>query len=192
MGGSNREDVLSTHDVARLCGVSPPTVIRWIEGGKLTAYRTPGGHRRVRRDALQVFCREHGVPLVVTPNGPRPMLVVDDEPFIRGAMVKLLQRLAPEVPVLAAEDAFQASQMLVENEPTLVFLDLRLPGMDGFRFLEHIRATPTGAEVPVVAISGMNDRDLHLQTERAGFAGLLRKPFASEAVKRILAELLHR
>ena len=82
--------------------------------------------------------------------------------------------------------------MLAEHGPSLVFLDLRLPGMDGFRFLEHIRATPNGAAVPVVAISGMSDHDLHLQTERAGFAGLLRKPFTSAAVERLLVELLLR
>ncbi len=184
--------MLTTVDIARLCGVSRPTVVRWIEAGKLEAYRTAGGHRRVRKSALQAFCREQGVPLVSPEQGHRPVLVVDDEPYIRGAMVRLLQRLAPEVPVFAAEDAFQASQMVARHTPALVFLDLRLPGMDGFRFLEHIRATRGGSEARVVAISGMTDRDLHLQTERAGFAGLLRKPFTSASVERILDELLER
>jgi excisionase family DNA binding protein len=192
MADTAREDVLTTHDIARLCGVSRPTVVRWIEAGKLEAYRTAGGHRRVRKTALQVFCREQGVPLVSTERGHRPVLIVDDEPYIRAAMVRLLQRLIPEVPVFAAEDAFQASQMVARHTPRLVFLDLRLPGMDGFRFLEHIRATQGGSDARVVAISGMTDRDLHVRTERAGFAGLLRKPFTSASVERILDELLER
>jgi excisionase family DNA binding protein len=189
VSGSTRSDVLTTLDVARLCGVSRPTVVRWIEGGKLEAYRTPGGHRRVRQSALQTFCREQGVPLVSAEEGHRPVLVVDDEPYIRSAMVKLLQRLAPEIPVLAAEDAFQASKLVARHTPALVFLDLRLPGMDGFTFLEHIRTTEVGRATQVVAISGLSDRDLHLRTERAGFAGLLRKPFTSAAVERLLDEL---
>lgn len=184
--------MLTTLDVARLCGVSRPTVVRWIEGGKLEAYRTAGGHRRVRNSALQAFCREQGVPLVSMDEEHNPVLVVDDEPYIRAAMVKLLQRLAPEVPVLAAEDAFQASQLVARHTPVLVFLDLRLPGMDGFSFLEHIRATEGGRDTRVVAISGMSDRDLHLRTARAGFSGLLRKPFTSAAVERLLDELLVR
>ena len=190
MAESQRSEVLTTHAVARLCGVSRPTVIRWIQDGLLDAYKTPGGHRRVRRGALLEFCREHGVPLVSSDSSPRPVLVVDDEPSVRGAMVKLVQRLAPDTPVLAAEDAFQAGQLFNEHAPALVFLDLRLPGMDGFRFLEHIRSSPGGGDTQVVAMSGMGARDLHLRTERAGFAGLLRKPFTSAAVERLLGELL--
>jgi MerR family transcriptional regulator, light-induced transcriptional regulator len=48
-------------DVARLLGVSPKTVTRWCVEGRLTAFRTPGGHRRIPADALVAFLREMGV-----------------------------------------------------------------------------------------------------------------------------------
>ncbi|MCY0985656.1 helix-turn-helix domain-containing protein [Nannocystis sp. ILAH1] len=43
------KDTYSTHDVARICCVTPTTVIRWIEDGLIPAFKTVGGHRRVRR-----------------------------------------------------------------------------------------------------------------------------------------------
>jgi excisionase family DNA binding protein len=48
-------------DVARLLGVNPKTVTRWCVEGRLTAFRTPGGHRRIPVDALVGFLREMGV-----------------------------------------------------------------------------------------------------------------------------------
>jgi excisionase family DNA binding protein len=44
-------NLLSTGEVARLCGVTPDAVLKWIKKGKLPATRTPGGHYRVSREA---------------------------------------------------------------------------------------------------------------------------------------------
>lgn len=44
--------VLSTHEAARRLGVTPMTVIRWFEEGRLVGYRTAGGHRRVQEESV--------------------------------------------------------------------------------------------------------------------------------------------
>ena len=46
-------DLLSTGEVARLCGVSRDAVLKWIKSGKLPATQTPGGHYRVPRSAFE-------------------------------------------------------------------------------------------------------------------------------------------
>jgi len=51
--------LLSTGDVATYCSVAPMTVIRWIKLGKLRAYPTPGGHRRIRKEDFLDFLRAH-------------------------------------------------------------------------------------------------------------------------------------
>ncbi len=48
-------DFLTTDEVALELNVTPATVRRWIDGGHLTAWRTPGGHRRVNRHDLERF-----------------------------------------------------------------------------------------------------------------------------------------
>ena len=55
--------VLTTHQVAKLLGVTLPTVVNWIEAGKMEAYKTPGGHRRVTWRALESFCVAYNMPL---------------------------------------------------------------------------------------------------------------------------------
>ena len=54
---------LTTGAVARYCGVSKVTVLRWITKGTLTAFRIPGGHNRVHRDDFNVFAAKHNIPI---------------------------------------------------------------------------------------------------------------------------------
>ena len=58
MSHSSDGDILTTFQAARLCGVSHKSIERWIDSGLLRGFRTPGGHRRVYRDALVAFMRE--------------------------------------------------------------------------------------------------------------------------------------
>ena len=55
--------VFTTFEAAKLCHVSPLSIINWVNAGRLPAFRTPGGHRRIRRDDLARFMRDNGIPL---------------------------------------------------------------------------------------------------------------------------------
>lgn len=54
---------LTTGTVARHCGVSKVTVLRWIENGNLVAFRLPGGQNRIHRDDFYSFAERHNIPL---------------------------------------------------------------------------------------------------------------------------------
>src|SRR5690242_10413385 len=72
--------IFTTHEVSRLLHVNPRSVINWIEQNLLPSYRTPGGHRRIRRDDLLAFLRKHQIP---TPSslveGTFRVLIVDGD-----------------------------------------------------------------------------------------------------------------
>ena len=53
---------LTTGDVARHCYVTNVAVLKWIRSGKLKAYRTPGGHCRIKREDFRAFLDNHGMP----------------------------------------------------------------------------------------------------------------------------------
>ena len=56
-------EYLTTGNVARHCGVSKVTVLRWIEKGNLTAFRLPGGQNRIHRDDFYAFAVKHNIPV---------------------------------------------------------------------------------------------------------------------------------
>jgi len=58
-----KKQVFTTGEVASLLHVHQTTVIEWIDKGQLEGYRTPGGHRRVSREALFRFFERHHIPI---------------------------------------------------------------------------------------------------------------------------------
>ena len=56
-------EYLTTGAVAKHCGVSKVTVLRWIEKGNLKAFRLPGGQNRIHRDDFYAFAIKHSIPI---------------------------------------------------------------------------------------------------------------------------------
>ena len=54
---------LTTFEASRICGVVHGTISKWIDEGKLAAYRTPGKHRRVRLVDMMVFLKLYNIPM---------------------------------------------------------------------------------------------------------------------------------
>lgn len=57
------ERPLTTFEVAKICGVVHSTISNWIDEGKLTAYKTLGGHRRIKREELLLFLKLYRIPV---------------------------------------------------------------------------------------------------------------------------------
>ena len=59
----NTGEYMSTGAVAKLCGVSKVTVLRWIEKGELKAFQLPGGQNRIHRDDYKAFADKYSIPV---------------------------------------------------------------------------------------------------------------------------------
>src|SRR3989344_3812773 len=109
-----RKKTFGTHDIAKICQVTPPTIGRWIEEGKLPSFKTAGGHRRVWDEDLVVFLKEHNIPVPddLKTDGPLRILIVDDEPEMRRFITRILQKLAPGAEIHEAADGFEAGHKI--------------------------------------------------------------------------------
>ena len=61
--GKSYPEYLTTGVIAKYCGVSKVTVLRWIKQGALTAFKIPGGHNRIHRDDFAAFATKHNIPI---------------------------------------------------------------------------------------------------------------------------------
>jgi len=178
-------DVFSTHSAAKYCRVTPMTIIRWIEEGRINAYKTPGGHRRIMRDDLETFCRAAGIPLDWTDQsqlGPQCVLVIDDEESAVNAILDaLLDAEDPGQPmafkVEHTDNAFDAGRMVRELTPDIIFLDLDLPGTDPIRMIASIRQDAALARCRIVGISS-DTTPANMPVDR-----MLRRPLAAGEVR---------
>lgn len=187
-----REKAFGTHDIARICHVTPPTVGRWIEEGLLPSFTTGGGHRRVWDEDLLVFLRAHNIPVPaeLMNEGPPRVLVVDDEPRLRQMILRLMKKAYPAVEYHEAENGFDAGKMISELVPTLVILDLRLPGVDGLKVCESVKNDDRLKQVRILTMTGFDVERSREETREAGADGFVAKPFKSdvflEEVRRLL------
>ena len=104
-----------THEIAKVCQVTPPTVIRWMEEGKLVFFTTGGGHRRVWDTDLAAFMRLHNIPVPAALEAGTKLrfLIVDDEPEYRQLMIRLLRAAYPESEIAEAADGFEAGHFFL-------------------------------------------------------------------------------
>lgn len=102
------------------------------------------------------------------------VLIVDDDPTARETLVAMLENEGWDLQL--AKDGIQALRMLEKLQPDLILLDVMMPGMDGFEVCRRIRATPALAEVPILILTALDDRDSLLRGIEAGADDFLTKP----------------
>lgn len=184
----DRKESFSTSEVARYCHVTADTIRKWAEAGRIRVFKTPGGHRRIRRDDLVQFLRENNIPLHSDlRNAAVRILVVDDEKAIVAVVRRYLERLAGPIEIEVAMDGFDAGQKVATFSPDVVFLDLRLPGMDGFEVCRRIKQKADTASIHVIAMTGYFDAETSQRIEGLGAATCLSKPFTPDDLRKALA-----
>jgi excisionase family DNA binding protein len=179
----------TTHEAARVLGVSLPTVVNWIKARRLKAHRTPGGHRRIARGELAAFMLRHGMPLPGELSDAvqerRKALVVADAGPAREGLVRQLAQGGWAVE--QASPGFAAGVAVARFAPDVLVLAVAAP--DGGDTLEALRGDRELAALPVVAI-GAGDAAERLAA--AGCAQVLRRPLAAGALVEAVTAVLER
>lgn len=116
------------------------------------------------------------------------VLVVDDEQTVREMMRDLLGQYAVEVYV--AENAEQALSYVEEEDFDLVFLDLKLFGMNGIELCRHIRGRkPLTILCAITGWAGLFDVE---ECREAGFDDFFRKPVGSEVLMEVVTDAIEK
>lgn len=113
-------------------------------------------------------------------DSPIHILAVDDDPISRRAIVGALQ-VAFERPV-SVEHGEAALAIATELPFDLIFMDVQMPGMDGFEACTKIRQTKANGNTPVVFVTGQADDKTRVQVATCGGNGLIAKPFLTAEV----------
>jgi len=182
--------VYTTGEAARICKVSQQTIIRCFDSGQLRGFRVPGSKfRRIPREALIKFMREHGIPTDTLESGRRKVLIVDDDPAIVDLLTDVLQE-TKRFECKAVNNGFAAGKMANEYHPELIILDIMLPDINGKVVCETLRKDPNLADIKIICISGMVEEDKIDELKAAGADGFMHKPLDIESLKSKIGLLL--
>ncbi len=103
------------------------------------------------------------------------VLVIDDSPTIVAVLNKMLRQNGYEV--LKAGDGESGVELARAEKPDLIFLDIVLPGINGFAALRMLRRDPVTLKTPVIMISGNMQATEQFYAQRIGADDFMKKPF---------------
>ena len=106
---------------------------------------------------------------------PINILVVDDEILSRRAITYALEKAS--LKTVSVEDPQVALKLASENDFDLIFLDVQMPGMDGFELCTKIRAIPTHKKTPIIFVTSLTDFKSRARSSLSGGTDLIAKPF---------------
>ena len=119
----------------------------------------------------------------------KTVLVVDDAPLNRKLIRTLLAM--KKIRAIEAQDAEQAFELIRQQTPDLVLLDLQLPGLNGLEATRMLKSDPETKNIPVVLLSAGSVREDDCEIRKAGCAGLILKPFGAEDFLKTVTSLLY-
>lgn len=155
-------DSLTTHDAAQLLGVSPGTVLNMIERGQLDAWRTAGGHRRIARASLQAYLDRQQPPRRAAPDGTRRLrvMIIEDEAFQRTLYRDQIEHWALPIELTLCATGLEGILEIGRHPPDVLFVDLRMPEIDGFAVIRHLRENTRFAHMDIVVITGLDEAQI--------------------------------
>src|ERR1700759_420116 len=116
------------------------------------------------------------------------VLVVDDAPFIRKLVATTLEDVS-QFQLFEAADGVQAVEVAERELPTIVFLDVDMPRMDGIDPCRRLRETPATSEATIVILTASHGDRIEAQAEEAGADLFLTKPFSPLDLLRLVDRL---
>jgi signal transduction histidine kinase/CheY-like chemotaxis protein len=116
-----------------------------------------------------------------TPDGQPKVLIVDDEVSIRVTIESVLS--SEQYELYFAENGTQALSMAKKLQPDIILLDVMMPGLSGFEVCKKIRSMPSLAEVPIVLITALDDREARMAGIKAGADDFVSKPFSGQELR---------
>lgn len=182
------DSLLTSYQVGSLLQVNPSSVNKWIKDGRIPAFRTPGGHRRIRASDLVAFLNKHSMPIPekLVEAGKRRLLIVDDDSKQLSALQRLLKPYDSRLSLCMVNNGIDALVQVGSFKPHLILLDVYMDELDGIEVCKRLKENPDTAHIKVVIATGQMSDEIKSQAQEVGAALSLSKPVD---INHILAEL---
>lgn len=182
----------TTHQISKFCDVYPTTVITWIREGILSAFTTPGGHRRIKKEDIRNLMKKNNMPIPAElgkDDKYRIMVIDDDQKILR--MIKTVLLAEDDLDVRSATSGFDAGIIIANWEPDIILLDFLMPQVDGFEVCRRLRSDDKTKDIPIIAVTVLKSEKELKKIHRAGITDHITKPFKSEELVQKITHCLH-
>ena len=162
----------STMEVARLLGMAVRSVQLMVDRGELSAWKTPGGHRRISRESVDGWlARRSGAkaagaadksmaPMTTAASGKPRVLLIEDSVHYQNLLSLMVAQQFPQVELHTAPDGIVGLAMYGQLQPQVLIVDILLPGIDGATLITSLRSQPQFANSRLIVVTSLDHSQL--------------------------------
>ncbi len=182
--------IFTTGQVAKICKVAPRTVSKWFDSGRLRGYRIPGSQdRRIPREHLIRFLKEHGMPLgELEDEAMGKVLLVGADTKVRGDLDEVMSN--DEFKIEVAASGFEAGIQAESLHPDCVVVDFVMGRDEALMIAQNLRRNNEYAETVLIGL--LSDEDNASGFDRTLFNETFRKPFDAALLAERIRTLVNR
>lgn len=164
---------------------------RWVDAGRLQAWKTPGGHRRIEADgADRLFSQQ-------LTEGRRPrkrpvVFVVEDNADDRDLMEVALEQQLPGAEVRSFDNPIPALVAIGQVVPDVLVSDVVMPHMDGLEMLRQLAGPCVAQPALIIVVSSLSDQELARMGGLPEGVARLHKPISADELGQALQPLAAR
>ncbi len=179
----------TTREAAKLLGISLRTAQQWVEKGRLEAWKTTGGHRRITQASIAAAMLELESGNAVKSPFSLPILIIEDDASLLKLYRAQMSRWPFATTIYTAPNGFEGLVMVGESRPALLISDLRLPGINGFQIVRWLSEIERYNDLTIVVISGLPPGEIDAHGGVPSRIELLGKPIDFARLQEIAAAL---
>lgn len=182
--------IFTTGQVAKICKVAPRTVSKWFDSGRLRGYRIPGSQdRRIPREHLIRFLKEHGMPLgELEDEAMGKVLLVGADSRVRSDLDEVMSN--DEFKIEVAASGFEAGIQAESLHPDCVVVDFVMGRDEALMIAQNLRRNNEYAETVLIGL--LSDEDNASGFDRTLFNETFRKPFDAALLAERIRTLVNR
>jgi len=184
-------EFMTTTEACELLGVSKTVIKRMADTGELDTWKTPGGHRRLKRSSvLKIVEAKFGnsrEPEVASKPDSRAVnvLVIDDDPVVSQLFSALLSNIDIPYHLVTANDGYEALIKAGNESFDIIFVDLFMPKLDGYEVVNALKLSDQNKAATIVIITAVSAPEIdHNRLSKEVM--VLNKPLNIEVVKQFL------
>ncbi len=169
--------VFTTGQVAKICKVAPRTVSKWFDSGRLRGYRIPGSQdRRIPREHLIRFLKEHGMPLgELEEEGWHKILIIGAE----NLFIERIREMLPEdedYKYEVANSGFEAGIQAESFHPDTIIVDLAMGRSECLQIASNLRRNAQYEATLILALASEDEANPE-GLNQYGYSDAFKKPF---------------
>ena len=167
--------IFTTGQVAKICKVAPRTVSKWFDSGRLRGYRIPGSQdRRIPREHLIRFLKEHGMPLgELEDEAMGRVLIVGADPQVQSNLGELMP--PEDFKIETAVSGFEAGIQAESLHPDCIIVDFAMGRNEALLIAQNLRRNKDYTDSVLIGL--LTDEDNASGFDRTLFNETFRKPF---------------